>query len=130
MSVAPKIKELLEVDRVVHAPPRLVLLAILAAVDQADFLFLERETGLTRGNLSSHLTKLEDAGFIAIDKTYLGKRPATLCRLTESGSAALRAHLTTLRETLDILCPDTLLRRKHEALAARGESRLSVSHGQ
>ena len=61
------------VDRLIHEPSRSSILAILASVESADFLYLQRETGLTKGNLSVHLTKLEEAGYVSIQKTYHGK---------------------------------------------------------
>ena len=60
-----------------------------AAVKEADFQYLHQATGLTKGNLSVHLSKLEEAGYIAIEKTFRGKYPLTICRLTEPGRAAL-----------------------------------------
>jgi DNA-binding transcriptional ArsR family regulator len=76
------------IDRLIHEPARLVIMTILNAVESADFLYLLRETGLTKGNLSSHLAKLEEEGYVAIEKTYKGKIPLTICRLTESGRSA------------------------------------------
>ena len=67
---------------------RAVIAAILDTVESADFLYLQRETGLTKGNLSSHLAKLEGAGYVAIQKTFRGKLPLTLCRLTAPGKQA------------------------------------------
>jgi DNA-binding transcriptional ArsR family regulator len=82
------------IDRIIHEPARLAIITILNAVASADFLFLLRETGLTKGNLSAHLTKLEDAGHISIEKTYKGKIPLTVCRLTEEGRKAFRSYRT------------------------------------
>ena len=69
------LRSLADVDRLIHEPSRTVILAVLAAVESADFLYLQRETGLTKGNLSVHLSKLEEAGYINIEKTYRGKIP-------------------------------------------------------
>jgi DNA-binding MarR family transcriptional regulator len=93
------LRGLLDLDRVIHEPARLTIVAILSAVDSADFLYLQRETGLTKGNLSAHLSKLEEAGYVGIEKTYRGKVPLTLCRLTESGQAALKQY----RQQLELL---------------------------
>jgi DNA-binding transcriptional ArsR family regulator len=71
------------VDRLIHEPSRSKILAVLSAVEGADFLYLQRETKLTKGNLSVHLSKLDEAGFIQIEKTYRGKVPLTLCIITE-----------------------------------------------
>ncbi|MBP1596514.1 MAG: hypothetical protein H6Q05_1891 [Acidobacteria bacterium] len=77
-----------DLDRVIHEPARLVLMALLSGVKEADFLYLLRESGLTKGNLSSHLAKLEEVRYIDIEKTYRGKIPLTIIRLTRSGHAA------------------------------------------
>ena len=90
------LRSLTDVDRLLHEPSRAVIVAILAAVESADFVFLQRETGLTKGNLSTHLTKLEEAGYINIEKTFRGKYPLTLCRLTDTG----REAFTTYRKKL------------------------------
>ena len=81
-------KSLTEVDKLIHEPSRLMILTILNVVDKADFVYLQRETGLTRGNLSVHLTKLNEAGYIDIQKTFNGKIPQTICRITEIGKIA------------------------------------------
>ena len=81
-----------DVDRLIHEPARLMIISILAIVDSADFLYLQRETELTKGNLSSHLAKLEEAGYIRIEKTYREKIPLTLCSLTESGRKAFEEY--------------------------------------
>jgi DNA-binding MarR family transcriptional regulator len=77
-----------KIDRMIHEPARLIIITILNAVESADFLFLQRETGLTKGNLSTHLAKLEAEGYVSIEKTYKGKIPLTICRLTEAGRSA------------------------------------------
>lgn len=87
-----KVKGLIDVDRIIHEPARLMIVAVLSAVEKADFLYLLTATELTKGNLSSHLSRLEDAGYVEIEKTYDGKTPRTLCRLTEEGHAALAAY--------------------------------------
>jgi DNA-binding MarR family transcriptional regulator len=75
-------------DRIVHEPARLMILAVLAVVESADFLFLLRQTGLTRGNLSAHMSKLEAAGYVEITKEFVEKIPRTLLRLTPKGREA------------------------------------------
>ena len=87
-------------DRVIHEPARLLLVALLAGVKEADFLWLQRESGLTKGNLSSHLSKLEDTGYIHVEKAFKGKLPWTVCRLTPEGSAAFAAYKRTLNGVL------------------------------
>ncbi len=86
------VRNLIDVDRTIHEPARLVIVAILSAVEEADFLYLLQATQLTKGNLSSHLSKLEAAGYVNIEKTFVGKMPRTICRLTEEGSRALEAY--------------------------------------
>ena len=85
-----------ELDLVLHQPIRLMVVTILAAVAEADFTYLLNETGTTKGNLSTHLSRLEEAGVIAIEKTYRGRVPLTLCRLTAAGRRRLDAHVKTL----------------------------------
>ena len=83
--MSAKIQRLAEIDRVIHEPARLMVVALLAAVEEADFQYLRQTTGLTQGNLSTHLSKLEEAGYVAIEKTFRGKYPLTICRLTKRG---------------------------------------------
>jgi len=82
------LRSLTELDRLIHEPARLLIVTILSTVESADFLFLQRETDLTKGNLSAHLSKLEDAGYVNIEKTFKGKLPLTVCKLTEAGQEA------------------------------------------
>jgi DNA-binding transcriptional ArsR family regulator len=89
-----------EVDRIIHEPARLRIMALLSGAEQADFLFLTRETGLTKGNLSSHLAKLEEAAYIEVEKTFRGKIPLTLARLTPKGREALKSYRKTLNGLL------------------------------
>lgn len=89
-----------EVDRVIHEPARLRIMALLSGAEQVDFLFLMRDTGLTKGNLSSHLAKLEEAAYVAIEKTFRGKIPLTLVRLTPKGRAALKQYRKTMNGLL------------------------------
>jgi DNA-binding MarR family transcriptional regulator len=91
-------RNLSEVDRVMHEPSRLIIVTILYSLESADFLYLQRETKLTRGNLSSHLAKLEAAGYIEIEKTYRGKIPLTLCRLLKPGRQAFESYHQQLRD--------------------------------
>jgi DNA-binding MarR family transcriptional regulator len=79
-------------DRLIHEPGRLAILTVLSSVKDADFVFLQRTTGLTKGNLSSHLTKLEDAGLIEIEKRFIRKKPNTNVRLTAIGRQRLSRH--------------------------------------
>jgi DNA-binding transcriptional ArsR family regulator len=91
------IRGISRLDRLVHEPARLQILMFLEEVEEADFLYLQREGGFTQGNLSGHLSKLEDAGYIRIQKTFKGKMPLTICRLTAAGTKALRAYCAQMR---------------------------------
>lgn len=91
---------ILEVDRIIHEPARLLIMTILHMAEKADFLFLLNETGLTKGNLSTHLTKLESAGYVEIEKTYRGKVPQTLCSLTSSGQEAFEKYRKQINQFL------------------------------
>ena len=88
------------IDRIIHEPARLAILAVLRSFESADFLFLLRQTGLTKGNLSSHLAKLETAGYITTTKEFVGKIPRTLVRLTKAGQEALAAYREKMEEVL------------------------------
>lgn len=89
-----------DLDRVLHEPARLVIVAILSGLKEADFLYLLRESSLTKGNLSSHLSRLEEAGYIEIAKTFRGKIPLTLVRLTKTGRAAFRDYKKAINRLL------------------------------
>jgi DNA-binding MarR family transcriptional regulator len=86
-------------DRVIHEPGRLQIVAWLATLEEADFLFLLNETGLTRGNLSSHLGKLEAAGYLSVEKTFVEKIPRTVYRLTDAGRSAFQRYREELLGT-------------------------------
>ena len=95
----------LVLDRLIHEPGRLAILTVLSSVRDADFVFLQRATGLTKGNLSSHLTKLEDAGLVTIEKRFVRKKPNTSVALTREGKRRVAHHwdqlerLKTLSQT-------------------------------
>jgi DNA-binding MarR family transcriptional regulator len=95
--VSEDVQSVSAVDRLLHEPARLLIAATLYPLEESDFLYLVRETALTKGNLSSHLAKLELAGYVEIEKTYRGKVPLTLCRLTAAGRAAFDAYRDHLR---------------------------------
>jgi DNA-binding transcriptional ArsR family regulator len=98
--MSAKIQRLAEVDRVIHEPARLMVMALLAAVREADFQYLHQSTGLTKGNLSVHLSKLETAGYIVIEKSFRGKYPLTICRLTEHGREVLEKYRKIIKGAL------------------------------
>ncbi len=90
-------------DRLLHEPARLLIASILFSVEEADFLYLLNSTGLTRGNLSTHLTRLEEAGYVQIEKTFKGKFPRTICRLTAAGRAAFEDYRKRLKQISEAL---------------------------
>lgn len=94
---------LTDIDRVVHEPARFLILAYLFVVECADFLFLMNQTGLTRGNLSSHLTKLEAAGYVEINKEFVKKIPRTMLQMTKEGRRAFERYRQTMKQLLDTL---------------------------
>jgi len=103
-------EQLAELDRLVHEPARLAILTALAACKSADFLYLQRLTGLTKGNLSSHLTKLEDAELVIVEKEFVGKIPKTRISITKGGRSAVERHwrrLSELRQASLQWAPDT-----------------------
>ncbi|MBE9510503.1 MAG: transcriptional regulator [Bacteroidetes bacterium] len=93
----PEIEKVLSANRIIHEPARMVILSLLSVVEEADFLFLINQTGLTQGNLSSHISKLENAGFIDVIKTFRKKRPRTILRLTTEGGKKFRSYLDTMQ---------------------------------
>jgi DNA-binding MarR family transcriptional regulator len=99
------LRALADIDQVIHAPARLTVLTYLYVVESADFRFLKNVTGLTWGNLSSHVSKLEEAGYVAVEKEFRGKKPHTMLHLTDEGRAAFRAYKHSMQQVLDDL-PD------------------------
>ena len=101
--VIKDLQTLTEIDKVIHEPARLLILAHLSVVEEADFLFLEHQTELTRGNLSTHLSKLEAAGYVDIKKEFVGKIPRTLLRLTKAGKKAFKNYLDSMKQVFENL---------------------------
>lgn len=85
-------EELAQLDRLIHEPGRLAITSALAACERADFLFLQRLTGLSKGNLSSHLSRLEEAGIVEVEKAFEGKVPRTWIRLSDEGRTAVEEY--------------------------------------
>ena len=96
---------LADIDQVIHASARLMVLTYLYVVESVDYVFLKNQTSLTWGNLSTHLKKLEEAGYVAVDKGYKGKKPHSLIRLTDQGRSAFRDYKESMKQVLDDL-PD------------------------
>jgi DNA-binding MarR family transcriptional regulator len=101
----PELHLLADIDQVIHAPARLMVLTYLYVVESTDYVFLLRLTGLTWGNLSTHLSKLEEAGYVAITKEFRGKKPHTTISLTKQGRTAFREYKKSLQQVLNDL-PD------------------------
>jgi DNA-binding MarR family transcriptional regulator len=101
----PDLSLLADLDQVIHAPARLMVLTYLYVVESADYVFLMHLTGLTWGNLATHLNKLEEAGYIEIEKTFKGKKPQSIVRLTERGRSAFQNYRKNIMQALDGL-PD------------------------
>ncbi len=99
----PAITGFAELDRVVHEPARLMLMAVLYVIDSADFTFLMNLTGITWGNLSAHMSKLEEIGYLEVEKTFKGKRPNTMLRLTPEGRSAFQTYRRKMKQLLDDL---------------------------
>ena len=96
------LRRVTELDRLIHEPARLLIVTILSTVESADFLFVQRETGLTKGNLSAHLSKLEEADYVKIQKTFKGKLPLTICKLTATGSKAVIDYRQQLQNFINL----------------------------
>lgn len=90
-------RELVKLDRVIHEPSRLLILTVLYSVAEADFLHLQKDWRFTQGNLSSHLAKLEAAGYVMLEKKFKGKYPKTVCRLTKKGREAFEEYARKLK---------------------------------
>ena len=95
------LSSLSEIDRLVHEPARLMILAVLYVVESADFVFLMNQTGMSWGNLSAHMSKLEQAGYIEVQKSFKERRPNTMLRLTDAGRQAFREYRRTMKQVLD-----------------------------
>ena len=92
-----------DVDRLIHEPSRLMIMAQLYVVQSADFLFLQNQTGMTPGNLSAHLSKLEDAGYVEVTKEFLDKTPHTALKLTRKGREAFKEYRRNVKRFIDKL---------------------------
>jgi DNA-binding transcriptional ArsR family regulator len=99
----PDLEPIENLDPVVHAPARLMILAYLAGVVSADFTFLLSQTGLTRGNLSTHISRLDEAGYVDVRKEFIDRVPRTLYTLTEEGRKAIQTYRENMRRVIDDL---------------------------
>jgi DNA-binding transcriptional ArsR family regulator len=91
-----------DLDRLIHEPGRLLIVALLSSVKEADFLYLQKQSGLTKGNLSSHIAKLEEAGYVEVEKSFKGKIPLTVLRLTQIGRDAFAFYKETMGRLLSV----------------------------
>lgn len=89
-----------QLDDLIHSRIRLAVMAVLASVDRAEFTFIRDKVNTTDGNLSTHLRKLEDSGYVAITKRFAGRKPVTDVALTAKGRAAFAAYLAHLENLL------------------------------
>ena len=96
---------LANIDQIIHAPARLMVMTYLYVVERADYVFLLRMTGLTWGNLATHLSKLEEAGYVQIEKSFKGKKPHSTVKLTEQGKNAFKDYKKNMQQVFDDL-PD------------------------
>lgn len=95
-----KVIPLGEIDKLIHEPARLMIISLLYVVESADFVFVRSQTDLTDGNLSSHLSKLEEAGYIKVEKRFKGKKPQTLLSLTDNGRKAFEEYRKKMVQVL------------------------------
>ena len=101
--MAKESSDIKNIDRLIHEPNRLMIMAQLYVVESADFLFLQNQLQMTPGNLSSHLRKLEDAGYVEIVKEFIDKKPHTALELTSEGQRAFKNYKENLKQVLDDL---------------------------
>ena len=101
----PDLHALTDIDPIIHASARLMVMTYLYVVDSADYVFLMHQTGLTWGNLATHLSKLEEAGYIEVQKSFKGKKPQSTVRMTDKGRDAFRSYKKNMKQVLDEL-PD------------------------
>jgi DNA-binding MarR family transcriptional regulator len=87
-----------DLNRLVHEPARLAIMALLYVIDSADFTFLMNQTGLTWGNLSAHMSKLEEAGYLQVEKSFKGRRPNTTLQLTPRGREAFKKYVLKMKQ--------------------------------
>jgi DNA-binding MarR family transcriptional regulator len=92
----------MNIDRLVHSPARLAILTYLSVVEEGDAVYLLNQTGLTWGNLSANVSKLQETGYIEVSKEFKDKKPHTLLKLTDKGRKAFQAYQDQIKGLLDI----------------------------
>lgn len=96
--MAKLFEDLADLDKLIHEPARLAIMTALSACQSADFLYLQRLTGLTTGNLSSHMSKLEAAGLIRVEKSFVGRRPNTQVQITAEGKESIESYWQSMEK--------------------------------
>ncbi len=97
---AERFTNITDLDKLIHEPARMSIMAVLYVLESADFTFIMNQTGLTWGNLSAHLTKLESAGYVEVEKSFKGKRPNTNLKLTPPGREAFQRYLGQMKQVV------------------------------
>ncbi|HOP09310.1 MAG TPA: transcriptional regulator [Candidatus Methanofastidiosa archaeon] len=95
------LKSIGDIDKMIHEPSRLMIMSLLYVVESADFLFIMRQTEMTWGNLSSHMSKLEAAGYIKVEKEFLERKPHTILSMTEGGRGAFERYRDDMQKILE-----------------------------
>ena len=113
-----KIQRLADVDRIIHEKARLMVVVLLAAIKEADLQYPHQSTTLTKRNLSVHLSELGEAGYVAIEKTFCGNYPLTICRLTERSRKVLDNYRKAIKRS-DLRLPDRWMRHRDKEVDAR-----------
>lgn len=89
-------------DPLLHSELRLAIMSLLISADEAEFPYIKEQTGATAGNLSVQVDKLSAAGYIAVEKTFKGRRPCTICRITPAGLKAFEDYVEALKSYLQV----------------------------
>lgn len=89
-------------DPLLHSELRLAVMSLLISADEAEFPYIKEQTGATAGNLSVQVDKLSEAGYIEVEKTFKGKRPCTICRITPKGNQAFEDYVKALKSYLKV----------------------------
>ena len=110
-----------DVDRLIHEPSRLIIMAQLYVVQSADFLFLQHQTQMTPGNLSSHLSKLEDAGYVEVTKEFIERKPHTALTLTKKGRNAFTEYRKKMKQVFSDL-PKVSEKNVNQKTKKKGEN--------
>jgi DNA-binding MarR family transcriptional regulator len=97
-TVSSGLSQVADLDRLIHEPARLAIMALLYVVESADFTFLMNQIDLTWGNLSTHMSKLEEAGYLEVEKSFKGRRPNTTLRLTPRGRKAFQEYARKMKQ--------------------------------